>query len=165
MDHDALANKLAALSDALAERAHPPGDELGPTDVAALVALQSSEPMSVTSLAAATGLSQSAAVRLVDRLERAWLVRRQRRISREVLVDLTQRGHKRAETLAGARLAAAEIILAALSDDERAFLSGLIDRMATALAADPAFDRTRHCRFCRRECCDCGLHPANESIS
>lgn len=154
MHERALANKLAAVAASITEAARPSDRDLGPSDAAALLAVASRGPLTVNEIAAAAGISQSAAVRLVDRLERTWLVQRRRRLSREVLVDATQRGRKRAEQISQDRLRQAAAFLAALDAAERQALDGLLQRIASA---DP-FDPGRDCRACDRSACDCGLH-------
>ncbi len=156
MDDRALANKLAALAGAVAAAVRPADDDLGPSDAAALLAVAGRGPLTVGEVARAAGLSQSAAVRLVDRMERAFLMQRQRRISREVVVEATARGRRRAASLAAARLAGAASFLQALDGADRAALDGLLAR----LVARPPFDRERDCRLCDREACDCGRGEA-----
>jgi DNA-binding MarR family transcriptional regulator len=160
MDDDALATKVAALAQAVTDAALPSAPDLGSSDVAALVALASRDGLTVGEIAAATGLSPSAAVRLVDRLERAWLVRRRRRVSRDVVVDLTQRGSARAASLSAARRAATVRFVSGLSLEERTALATLVDRMIATLSAGAGLDAVRHCRFCDRDRCDCDLHEA-----
>jgi DNA-binding MarR family transcriptional regulator len=160
MPDDALANKLAALARTVSDAALPASPDLGPSDVAALVALAARDGLTVGEIAAAAGLSPSATVRLVDRLERSWLVRRRRRVSREVIVDLTQRGRKRADTLREAGLAGVSRLISALDADDRSALDRIVGRVVDSLTDAPdGFDRARHCRYCVRERCDCGLHP------
>jgi hypothetical protein len=79
-------------------------------------------------------------------------------VSRDVLVDLTQRGRTRAAALSAARLAATTRIVAGLSTEDRDILSAIVDRTIAAMAANAGFNAVRHCRFCDRDRCDCGLH-------
>jgi DNA-binding MarR family transcriptional regulator len=159
MADDVIAVRLAALARAIADAAMPAAPDLGASDVAALLALSARDGLTVGEVASAADVSPSAAVRLVDRLERAWLVRRRRRVSREVLVDLTSRGRTRAQTLRDSGLAALTALVGTLDETERATLDRVVRRLATALSEAPAgFDVARFCRYCPRERCDCGLH-------
>jgi len=157
MDDMSLANKLAALALAVTDAMIAGVEDLAPSAIAALVTIREGDPMSIGEIAAVVGLTHSAAVRLVDRLEKEWLVRRQRRVGREVLVEITSRGRRRAQQLQDVRLAALARVLAPLSPDERAALDGLVGRIVGAIA--PAtVPAARFCRMCRRDGCDCGLH-------
>jgi DNA-binding MarR family transcriptional regulator len=163
MDDSALANKLTALALAVTDATRVETEDLGASDVAALLAISAHEPVPVVAVARAVGLTHSAAVRLVDRLERAWLVQRRRRIAREVLVETTARGHRRAEAIAAARLGAAASFTSGLDPRQKQRLGALIDAIILARSSSrelqPPFDAARHCRFCSLAACDCGLHP------
>lgn len=149
-----LSNKLAALALAITEAAMAPDDDLAPTAVAALITAANTEPLSIGEIAAVVGLTHSATVRLVDRLEAADLFRRQRRIGREVLVEITVAGRRRAQGLQERRLAKAGAFLEGLSADETELLDGLIGRMLRAHVAR-GHDRQRVCRMCSRAHCNC----------
>jgi len=162
MDEMSLANKLAALALAVTEAMLSGVEDLAPSAIAALISIREGDPMSIGEIAAVVGLTHSAAVRLVDRLEKEWLVRRQRRVGREVMVEITSRGRRRAQQLQENRLAAMARVLAPLSGEERAALDGLVDRVIGGIA--PAtVPAARFCRMCRRDGCDCGLHDHAEA--
>ena len=154
-----LQNKLSALSLAITDSTFAGADNLAPTAVAALMSIRDQEPLSVGDIARIVGLTHSAAVRLIDRLEKDWLVRRQRRVGREVMVEITARGRRRAQQLQDARSAAVSEYLAVLTDEERLSLNAIIDRILhNRPETAPPVDQ--FCRMCRRGVCDCGLHAA-----
>lgn len=163
MDDTPLTNKFAALALAVTDATLAKAEDLAPTAVAALISIRDAEPLSIGDIARTVGLTHSAAVRLVDRLEKDWLVRRQRRVGREVLVEITARGRRRAQQLQDQRTEATLSIVAGLSADELAMLESVIDRII-ALRAEGGLQVDQFCRMCRRGRCDCGLHdrPAEE---
>lgn len=157
MNDSPLGNKLAALALAIADATLAKSEDLAPTAVAALISIRDREPLSIGEIARIVGLTHSAAVRLVDRLEKDWLVRRQRRVGREVMVEITARGRRRAQQLQDARLAAVGGYLSDLEDADLAELGRIVDRIIQVqqrgeLRVD------QFCRMCQRGSCDCGLH-------
>ncbi|WP_181700417.1 MarR family winged helix-turn-helix transcriptional regulator [Chthonobacter albigriseus] len=159
MDDSPLSNKVAALSLAIADATLAQSDDLAPTAVAALITIRDQEPLSIGDIARVVGLTHSAAVRLVDRLEKDWLVRRQRRVGREVMVEITSRGRRRAQQLQELRLAAVTGFLSGLDPDEQDELNRLVDKMIRVHGRGEV-DPDKFCRMCRRGACDCGLHEA-----
>lgn len=149
-----LSNKLAALALAMTEAAIAPDDDLAPTAVAALITAANTEPLSIGEIAAIVGLTHSATVRLVDRLEAVGLFRRQRRVGREVMVEITAAGRRRAQGLQERRLTEAGAFLEGLTADEMQLLNGLVERMLRAHIAR-GHDRQRVCRMCSRAYCNC----------
>ena len=159
MDDTPLTNKIAALALAITDSALAKSEDLAPTAVAALISIRDTEPLSIGDIAGIVGLTHSAAVRLVDRLEKDWLVRRQRRVGREVMVEITARGKRRAQQLQEHRAAATAALLVGLTDAEVRALEQVIDRIIALRAAD-GMPVPQFCRMCRRGHCDCGLHDA-----
>lgn len=149
-----LPNKFAALSLAVTDAALSGDEDLASTAVAALITAANNPPASIGELAAIVGLTHSATVRLVDRLETDGLMHRQRRVGREVLVDITPAGRRRADALQERRLAESGSFLAKLSAEECEFLDRLVDRMLHDHAAR-GHDRRRLCRMCARSYCNC----------
>ncbi len=149
-----LPNKFAALSLAVTDAALSGGEDLASTAVAALITAANNPPASIGELALIVGLTHSATVRLVDRLETEGLMHRQRRVGREVLVEITQAGRRRADALQERRLAESRSFLEKLSADECDFLDRLVDRMLHDHAAR-SHDRRRLCRMCARAYCNC----------
>lgn len=164
MDETSLTNKMAALALAVTDAMLSKTEDIAPTAVAALITIRDREPMSIGEIAGVVGLTHSAAVRLVDRLEKDWLVRRQRRVGREVMVEITTRGRRRAQQLQENRMEAVGRFLTALDAEERAALDGLINRIIARLSAED-LPVDQFCRMCRRGACDCGLHaPKSDTV-
>lgn len=128
----------------------------GEVDAGALVHVQAWPGGSVGDLAAVVGLSQPATVRLVDRLVRQGLVRREAgRDRRTVSLVLTAAGSESADAVLAAREEALAPLLADLSLEERAGLEHLLGRVTAGLAQDRA-GAVRVCRLCDREACASG---------
>jgi len=162
-----LPNKFAALSLAVTDATLAGDDDLAPTAVAALITAANNPPASIGEIAAIVGLTHSATVRLIDRLETDGLLHRRRRVGREVLVEITAAGRRRADELQDRRLTVSGGFLAKLSAEERDFLGRLVDRMLRDHAAR-GYDRRRLCRMCARMHCNCCLEtdlPATENTS
>lgn len=133
-----MANRLAALAVALADEIAEATDAaagLTGAAPAALVALQESAAgESVDRLRLMVGLTPSGAVRLVDRLVEAGLVRRRPgRDARSVSVALTTRGRRVAARVLTARAAAVRAALAPLNDRDRTAVSRLSDLVLAEL--------------------------------
>jgi DNA-binding MarR family transcriptional regulator len=153
---DRLANTLGALvteisaqiQDGLAERCG-----LGPSDAAAIVTL-ARRSRSIEELSHILGLSHSATVRLVDRLEDAQLVRRTPgEDRRSVTLKLTAAGGRRADDLLAERTRVVSEILEPLRTPEREDLARIVERLLEELAGD--WDAALHiCRLCDLELCE-----------
>lgn len=161
MDDVPLHNKLAALALAVTDATLEKTEDLAPTAVAALISIRDRELLSIGDIARIVGLTHSAAVRLVDRLEKDWLVRRQRRVGREVMVEITARGRRRAQQLQETRLAAVASFIDVLDPEEQAQLDALIAKVIAKRSGGADFDESQFCRMCRRQACDCGLHDSS----
>jgi DNA-binding MarR family transcriptional regulator len=136
MDMSAAATRLGALALGLHDRQVAAFNGLDDSKPAALLSFLRAKDLSVSDLEAAVGLSQSATVRLVDRLEAEGLVRRAAKVKRVVRVSLTSAGRREAEKLAAARIAALEAVIARLEPVERDALGWLLDRLLGALEAE-----------------------------
>jgi DNA-binding MarR family transcriptional regulator len=152
-----LANLLGALSLALSDRMleAPEGTAgLSATAMAALSALdQFLERPTVDQLSRVVGLTQSGAVRLVDRLEGDGLVRREPGPDRRTaLITLTPSGRQAARTVAAARLHMLGDALAPLSVDDEETLAPLIGRLLVGLMREPGATRWI-CRMCDLTAC------------
>ncbi|MGI5169420.1 MarR family winged helix-turn-helix transcriptional regulator [Spirillospora sp. CA-253888] len=119
---------------------------------AALVVLSASGPLGATELGRRVGLSQPAAARMVDSLERAGLAERRRRSARSVPVALTPAGERAAARVLAERGGPLADAVAALDHDERAALSTLLGKLLTRLYAEVG-DADLMCRLCDRACC------------
>lgn len=143
----AEANRLAACAIALSDGLFE-GEDLSPSAIAALLSLSGGEKRTIGEIATIVGLTHSASVRLIDRLEKDWLVRRAARRGREVNVELTARGRHRAGALAKKRSVFVTSLLSRLPDDERAALSRSVDQILSLLVPEPTAAGVRTCRFC-----------------
>jgi len=90
---------LVAAAHALVDLTQAGAEGLSSTSIAALNAIRTHESLSIGDIAGIVGLTHSATVRLIDRLEKDWLVRRGRRKGREVMVETTARGNRRIAAL------------------------------------------------------------------
>jgi len=166
MHQKTLANRLAAFATLLHDTVHAETEELSASAVAALQTLRQGGPTSIQDIARVIGLTHSATVRLVDRLEKDWLVRRLSRKGREVKVEVTARGRRRAGGFQDKRLAAAETLLAALDEEERAVLGRALDKMLE-MPVDGREAADRICRACDKDGCraeGCPVEAAAEKF-
>lgn len=166
MQKRTLANRLAAFATLLHDAVHAETDELSPSAVAALHTLRQNGPTSIQDVARVIGLTHSATVRLVDRLEKDWLVRRLSRKGREVRVEVTARGRRRAGTFQDRRIAAADTLLAGLDEEERAVLARALDKMLE-VPVDGRETADRICRSCDKDGCrgeGCPVEAAAEKF-
>ena len=137
------------IRDHIAAAIGMPGEE-----TSCLVAVATfAKGVSIRQLATLVGLSHSATVRLVDRLEDRGLVRRSTgRDRRSVAVEATSEGEAAAARVLKTRAAALADILSALSERERdelrALHAKLLDRVIE-LGSAPI----RVCRLCDAQAC------------
>lgn len=155
--HVRAANLLGALALALAERVTAAGEQAsgqtaaGPAALSALHEYAGGCP--IETLRAITGLTPSGAVRLVDRLQAAGLVRRAPgRDGRTLSVELTAAGAAAAVRIREARAAALLDVLGALDDAEAERLGELSGRMLAGITEARA-DAWRICRLCDPVAC------------
>jgi MarR family transcriptional regulator, negative regulator of the multidrug operon emrRAB len=123
-----------------------------PSAAAALVILDRTPGLSVTELGRRVGLSQPAAARMVEGLERQGMVRRERTWGRWVAVRPTEAGTQAARGLLSARADALREALGELEDDEQADLDRLLAKLLAGLHRVPG-DADRLCRLCDRGAC------------
>jgi DNA-binding MarR family transcriptional regulator len=153
------ANMFGALSSAMV-------DELdgrlratsgyGGSASASLITLRERGALTVEQLRRIVGLTHSATVRLIDRLEGDGLVRRARGPDgRSVSVRLTRRGGQVALRLRGEREAALASVLGALTAREQAQLTRLAERLLASLTSSRAQARLI-CRSCDHGVCQGG---------
>ena len=179
------ANLLAVLALGINDRvrqAEEAAAGYGSTAPAALVALHEFlGGASIDQLRQVAGLTPSGAVRLVDKLSHAGLVRRgPGPDGRSVALTLTRRGDEVARRILAGRRQACETLLAGLSSDEQEMLTPLLERLLQQLTAVRLAEREetrkpaggwlcRLCEFsaCRRDVGDCPVanaaRPTSES--
>jgi DNA-binding MarR family transcriptional regulator len=128
----------------------------GGSSPAALVHLQAYPGEPVEALRRVLGVSQPAAVRIVDRLAAEGLVERRPGPNRRTLaLHLTDAGDRAARELLGRRTESLRSLLDALDLGEQAALEPLLERLVAALADDRP-QAVRVCRLCDRPSCTSG---------
>jgi len=149
---------VTALSDSLTASADQVAGHTGAT-AAALTYLTHEPGLSIDRLKGPLGLSQSATVRLVDRLAADGLVQRQPgQDARSVAVYLTGTGAQAAHSILERRGALLSAALAPLGEQERTELTEALEKMLQHITADVVHAR-RICRFCERPVCPNELCP------
>jgi MarR family transcriptional repressor of emrRAB len=151
-----LENLLGALSlsitDAVAQGIEEEEGAYG-SDTFALVLLQHAESLRTDVLSRQLRLAQSSTVRLVDRLERDGLVRRETGADRRtVLVSLTARGQRAADRVLATRRNVLRTLVGKLNDSERAALHSISVKLLTELTVDLASGE-QNCRLCDEGAC------------
>jgi MarR family transcriptional regulator, negative regulator of the multidrug operon emrRAB len=151
-----LENLLGALVVAIGDQIESRAEEVaghGPSSPAALLALFRRPDQSMRSLSHGVGLSHSATVRLVDRMERDGLVRRRpAQDGREVSLSLSPAGRRRALKLQQARRGVLSRAVAGLSTLERRQLESFLDQLLRTQARG-LDDPTPICRLCELSVC------------
>jgi MarR family transcriptional regulator, negative regulator of the multidrug operon emrRAB len=151
------ANLLGALALAVCERLGSatagPAGRLPASEPAALVTLAHYPDQSIDVLAQTLGLTHSGAVRLVDRLEAAGLVRRAPAGSgRTLALRLSAEGRRAARKVLARRQETLEQLLEALDAEDVSRLEGIGERLLAMLTTDR---RSAHhiCRLCNEGVC------------
>jgi MarR family transcriptional repressor of emrRAB len=154
---DRPANLLGALALAVVDRtteavAGAAGESL--STAAALSALRHIvEAPSIDRLSQVLGLTHSGTVRLVDRLEGAGYIRRERGVDgRSAAVSLTPSGVEAAARVTRARADVLDTALAPLTPDERETLGDLVGRILVGMMREPGATRWT-CRLCDTGAC------------
>ncbi len=119
---------------------------------AALVVLSTDPGLSVTELGRRVGLSQSAAARMVDGLEKQGLVRKEASWGAWVRLQLSDVGARAARTLLACRGDVLRQALSRLDDGEREQFGRLLGKVLAGLYRQPG-DAERICRLCDRCAC------------
>jgi MarR family transcriptional repressor of emrRAB len=158
------ANLLAALAGDVTDlldarlKAHP---NQTTSSAAALNVLGFWDGCSNAELSRVLGLSHTATVRLVDKLEAEGLVVARTGIDRRaVALSLTREGETRARELLKGRCAAVAEVIDVLSDAEQAQLAGLLEKLLAPRATDD-FRAAHICRLCDDTACPpehCPMH-------
>ncbi len=157
MTHTRDANLLGAVSLAVLDRmgeATRAASGHGGSAPAALAALTTYlEGSSIDALARALGLTHSAAVRLVDRLEGAGLLRRERGVDgRSVAIVVTDAGRETGRAVLAEREQALDAALGVLDAGDRAELARLHELLLAGFTTGRAAARTI-CRMCDPDAC------------
>lgn len=151
------ANLLGSLSLAVADRVRVATEDVaghtgaGPAALAALSTYLDGDP--IDALRRSLGVTHSAAVRLVDRLEEARLVERRRGADgRSVSVVLTTAGRRAGREILDARHDALAEVLESLDPADRIALERLCEKLLGGLTASRP-DARRICRLCDPDAC------------
>lgn len=143
---DSDIHDLVAAAYALVDLTQADADGLSSTSIAALNAIRTHDSLSIGDIAGIVGLTHSATVRLIDRLEKDWLVRRGRRKGREVMVETTARGNRRIAALNDSLQGTIREILEQMPKRDREGLSVGVNTFMRALV-DMGQDQKRLYRF------------------
>ena len=153
---------LTAISDSLTARAERAAGHSGAT-AAALVYLTQTPGLSIDRLKRPLGLSQSATVRLVDRLVTDGLAqRRPGRNNRSIAVHLTPPGEKVGRTILDQRQAVLSDVLGPLCAAERSALTTLVEKLLGNVTLRSAHAE-RICRLCDLATCPSSACPVAQS--
>src|SRR5579875_3846201 len=149
---NAIGSWALLVSDALSEAAAEAA-QLPERSVAALVLVANRPGSSVDWLSRRLGLTQSGAVRLVDRLMDAGLLRREKHQGhKEVFLHVTASGDDRLRRGLQARAAAIRALLDELPEDEQEQLGALIGK-ALARQGRRRDEADAVCRLCDWQAC------------
>lgn len=153
----ALAGDVTGLLDARL-KSHPNQTS---SSAAALNVLGFWDGCSNAELSRVLGLSHTATVRLVDKLEaEGWVVAGPGADRRSVALSLTAAGKARAGELLKGRCAAVAEVIEVLSDHEQDTLARLLEKLLAPRATDD-FRAAHICRLCDETACppqDCPMH-------
>jgi MarR family transcriptional repressor of emrRAB len=157
-----LGSLLTALSDELTVQAERTAGHAGAT-AAALTYLMREPGRSIDQLKVPLSLSQSATVRLVDRLVLDGLAeRRPGRDGRSIAVHLTPSGDEVAHAILAKRQDVLSASLAPLGEVERATMVGLLEKILDNLTDDIPHGE-RICRLCDLDVCPLDTCPVAQA--
>jgi len=127
---------LAVLLEACERSLEEMGGSVPPAQMRALLIVESAGSLNLSRLAGALGASASAASRLVDRMQLAELLTRDRAAAsrREIVLVPTESGRRLAEWVRGRRRAALGELLQAMTPDGRAALARGLRELAVGAA-------------------------------
>lgn len=121
-------------------------------DTAAITAIGTHSAINIGPLGEILGLTHSAAVRLIDRLENRGLVLRRKGTGRKVTLRLTERGRRIRRLIFKTRASVLEEALSILTDVQKQNLAPILDSFLGRLAPTKAkWERT--CRLCNYDIC------------
>jgi MarR family transcriptional regulator, negative regulator of the multidrug operon emrRAB len=156
IQHLRLENMTGALSLAVTDRVNAAAiDQLGMGGEApaAIVQIGSNPGLTITALGATLGLTHSATVRVVSKLERSKYARKARGDdAREVCVTLTPSGEKLLGRILTARETVIAKILKPLDEAQRKTFAELLTLILDRAPRDEA-DAQRICRMCDTQAC------------
>jgi DNA-binding MarR family transcriptional regulator len=151
-----LENLMGALSVVISDRVNEKAETLigmGGEAPAAVVQIGTLPGLTITSLGSALGLTHSATVRVVAKLEAEKLVKKARgEDAREVRVTLTTAGERSMKKILSARESVLSKLLSTLPMEARTQLDGLLTSLLRTVAGDEE-EANRICRMCDENCC------------
>ena len=161
-----LASTLGALALAITDKTAVSSQETtgaGGSAAAALVTIATRPGLSIESLRKILGISQPAAVRLVDRLAAEGLVAREPgHDGRTRALRCTAAGQGQAQAILAARRNSVSPVLSALGAGEQEELSRLLETLLAILPATR--DQARHlCRLCDHAACQGSWCPVDRA--
>ncbi|WP_298966898.1 MarR family transcriptional regulator [uncultured Methylobacterium sp.] len=162
--HNLLSNKLGALGAVIEERTSRALDDLSPSAAAVLSTLRFRPGLTTTDLSKVVAVSQPAAVRLLDGLERRGFVERGAQAGRVTPLSLTEAGRTEVSRMQQARIAALGSLLKILGPDDLERFERLLDRILADATTSRACARTT-CRLCEHELCGPGICPIGNKAS
>ncbi|HEY7429946.1 MAG TPA: MarR family transcriptional regulator [Streptosporangiaceae bacterium] len=147
-----------ALSDSLSAEATGAAGHAGAMG-AALTVLAQEPGLGIEQLKVPLGLTQSATVRIVDRLVAdGYAERRAGSDQRRVAIFLTEQGMTAATAVLDGRRDLLHAAVTALEPGERQALEGMLDKLLTAVTTD-FFQAERTCRLCDLAVCPPRICP------
>jgi DNA-binding MarR family transcriptional regulator len=153
--HERVANLLGAAALAVSDlllRGATTAAGVSESGAAALVALLNAPGVSVTELGRRVGLSQPAAARMVETLERRGLVERRPTVTRSVAVHPTATGTHAANEILGSRGGPLTALVESLDDADRKRLEDVLVALLRHVYQRMP-DAERLCRLCDRAAC------------
>lgn len=154
MHRSRTANLLGAAAQGLSDhiRADLSGAvPLSDSAAATLIVLSHSSGIGASELSRRLGITQSAAVRMVEGLERDGLLQRSPRAGRNVAITLTGQGQDLARDLLEARERSLGAVLESLAAEDQEQLEALLVKLLRRLHHPGDGDRL--CRLCDRHAC------------
>ena len=148
-------NLLGAAAQGLSDQMRAGLTAAGPLSdsaVATLILLSHSSGIGASELGKRLGITQSAAVRMVEGMERDGLLMRGPKAGRSVAITLTDQGRNLAQHLLEARDHSLGVVVDSLAQDEQEQLEALLMKMLPRLHQQPG-DADRLCRLCDRQAC------------
>ena len=132
----------------------------------AIVTIGTEPGNSIETLRRMLALEHSSLVRLIDRLENLGVLRRTRGKpgdKRQVLIDLTEKGHGLFQDILTARHRVLQRLVAFLDQGERDSLKTLIEKMMQCVV-EPGSDQHYACRLCDPKFCPQDICPVNRAF-
>jgi DNA-binding MarR family transcriptional regulator len=154
-----LENLVGALSSVVTDRISAKAEDLigmGGEAPAAIVQIGTVPGLTITQLGSSLGLTHSATVRVVAKLEAGKLVKKARGDdAREVRVTLTMTGERAMKKILGARENVLSTLLGTLTGEARQQFDTILTGLLRTVARDED-EAYRICRMCDENCCKGG---------